>query len=269
MMILQSHPFPVLLLLAIGFAVGLMLVIWRVALRVNNLGIVDVAWSFGFLPLAALFALLAPGDPARRGLVAGMAGLWSARLGWHIATRVRGHHPQEDVRYGQLRAEWGAKLKSKTFWFFQFQAGILAALATVFLVPCLNARPGITTREWAGVAIWVVALAGESMADAQLKAFKARPENRGRICQAGLWNHSRHPNYFFEWLVWVGFFVFAWDSPGGCYTALCPGLMLYFLLRVTGIPLTEELSVKSKGELYREYQRTTSAFVPWFKKPTG
>ncbi len=66
--------------------------------------------------------------------------------------------------------------------------------------------------------------------------------------------------------MWVGFFMFAYGSPGGCFTVLCPGLMLFFLLRVTGIPLTEELSLKSKGDAYREYQRTTSAFVPWFKK---
>ncbi len=259
------HPLIILLLAATGFAIALMVVIWRLALRINNLGIVDVAWSFGFLPVAGLFALLAPGDPLRRALVAGMAGLWSARLGTHILVRVRGHHPHEDVRYAQLRVEWGSQLRSKTFWFFQLQAGILAGLATVFLVPCLNAQPGISPLEWAGVAVWALALAGESVADAQLKGFKARPENKGRICQAGLWNYSRHPNYFFEWLVWVGFFIFAWGSPGGCYTVLCPALMLFFLLRVTGIPMTEELSVKSKGEAYREYQRTTSAFVPWFK----
>ncbi len=255
-----------LLLLATGFAVSLMIAIWVLALRVNNLGIVDVAWSLGFLPITLGFALLAHGDPVRRALVAGMAGLWSLRLGVHIAVRVRAHHPQEDVRYAQLRKEWGARLKAKTFWFFQFQAGLLAALATVFLIPCLNGRRGITALEWAGVALWIVALAGESLADAQLKAFKARPENRGKICQQGLWNYSRHPNYFFEWLVWVAFFIFAWDSPGGCFTAVCPGLMLFFLLRVTGIPMTEALSVKSKGDAYRKYQRTTSAFVPWFKK---
>ena len=42
--------------------------------------------------------------------------------------------------------------------------------------------------------------------------------------------------------------------------------MLFFLLRVTGITLTESLAVKSKGDAYREYQRTTSEFIPWFKK---
>jgi steroid 5-alpha reductase family enzyme len=117
-----------------------------------------------------------------------------------------------------------------------------------------------------GAAIWLVALAGEGLADFQLKRFKADPANAGKICQSGLWNYSRHPNYFFEWLVWVGFFVFAWDSPGGCLTVLCPGLMLYFLLHVTGIPITEEFSVKSKGDAYRQYQQATSAFVPWFKR---
>jgi steroid 5-alpha reductase family enzyme len=260
------NEFICLLIGATGFAVGLMLVVWLAALRLNNLGIVDVAWSIGFLPVAVYYAVMASGDPARRWLIVIMAGAWSVRLGFHIGVRVVRHHPREDVRYEKLRAGWGTSLRSKTFWFFQFQAAVLAILSVVFLVPCLNPKTGVSPLEMAGAMIWLVALAGESLADSQLKQFKAMPGNRGRICQSGLWNYSRHPNYFFEWLVWVGFFIFAWDSPGGCYTVLCPGLMLVFLLRVTGIPLTEELSVQNKGDAYREYQRTTSAFVPWFKK---
>ena len=248
------------------FAMVLMLVIWWLALRINNLGIVDIAWSAAFAPAAVFCAAATHGDPARRWLIAGMATLWSLRLGTHLYIRVVGQHPHEDVRYAQMRVKWGAHLKSKVLIFFELQAVLIGLLSTPFLIACLNPRPGISILEWAGVAVWAVAMAGESLADWQLKQFRMRPENRGKICQGGLWNYSRHPNYFFEWLVWVGFFLFAWDSPGGCYTVLCPGLMLFFLLRVTGIPLTEELSVKSKGDAYREYQRTTSAFVPWFKK---
>jgi len=243
-----------------------MLIIWWLALRINNLGIVDIAWSAAFAPVALFFAATTHGDPVRRWLIAGMAALWSLRLGAHLYFRVAGHHPHEDVRYAQMRAKWGATLKSQALIFFELQAVLIVLLSTPFLIACLNPRPGISILEWAGVAVWAVSIAGESMSDWQLKRFRARLENKGKICQAGLWNFSRHPNYFFEWLVWVGFFLFAWDSPGGCYTVLCPGLMLFFLLRVTGIPLTEELSVKSKGDAYREYQRTTSAFVPWFKK---
>lgn len=117
---------------------------------------------------------------------------------------------------------------------------------------------------------WLCALAHRPpwriLADRQLARFRADPANKGKVCQAGLWNYSRHPNYFFEWLVWVGYAVFALGSPWGWLGLIAPALMLHFLLNVTGIPMTEELSLKSKGDAYRAYQRTTSAFVPWFKK---
>ena len=243
-----------------------MLVIWWLALRINYLGIVDIAWSYAFAPVAIFYAATTHGDPVRSSLIAGMATLWSVRLGTHLYIRVMGHHPHEDVRYAKMREKWGANLKSQALIFFELQAVLIVLLSTPFLLSSQNRQPGISVLEWAGVAVWAVAILGEGLADWQLKQFRSRPENKGQICKTGLWNYSRHPNYFFEWLVWVGFFLFAWDSPGGCFTVFCPALILFFLLRVTGIPMTEELSLKSKGDAYREYQRTTSAFVPWFKK---
>ena len=41
---------------------------------------------------------------------------------------------------------------------------------------------------------------------------------------------------------------------------LTPIAMGQFLINVTGFPMTEELSPKSKGESYRAYPRITSAF---------
>jgi steroid 5-alpha reductase family enzyme len=120
--------------------------------------------------------------------------------------------------------------------------------------------------EYIGAGIWLIALTGEAIADWQLDQFKKDPANKGKVCNKGLWNYSRHPNYFFEWLIWVGYFVFALASPYGFIAIISPAIILYLLLNVTGIPATEEQSVRSKGDLYKEYQRTTSAFVPWFKK---
>jgi steroid 5-alpha reductase family enzyme len=107
---------------------------------------------------------------------------------------------------------------------------------------------------------------GEGVADEQLAAFKRDPANRGRVCQRGLWNFSRHPNYFFEWFVWVAWALYALASPFGWGALICPALMFFFLFRVTGIPATEAQSLRSRGEEYARYQRTTSSFVPWFKK---
>ena len=109
-------------------------------------------------------------------------------------------------------------------------------------------------------------MAGEVAADAQLSRFKSLASNRGRTCQAGLWRYSRHPNYFFEWLIWVAFALFALASPGGFWGFVSPALILYFVLRVTGIPATEAQAIRTRGEEYRRYQRTTNAFVPWFPK---
>jgi steroid 5-alpha reductase family enzyme len=143
---------------------------------------------------------------------------------------------------------------------------VLAILSLPFLLVCLNPRPGLAPVEWAGIVLWLIAVAGESLADYQLKQFKGNPASRGQVCQIGLWHYSRHPNYFFEWLIWMSFFIFALGSPWGILTAYCPALMLFFLIRVTGIPMTEDLAVKTKGEEYRQYQETTSMFVPWFRR---
>jgi steroid 5-alpha reductase family enzyme len=99
-----------------------------------------------------------------------------------------------------------------------------------------------------------------------MKNFKQEVANRGRVCAIGLWRYSRHPNYFFEFLVWIGFAIASLPTPWGWTTIVCPLLMYHFLTKVTGIPLTEEYAVKSKGEAYREYQRTTSAFIPWLPR---
>ena len=266
---MMLHEFFILFAAALGFAVAMMVVVYAISRRIHNAGIVDIAWAAGFAPVAGLYALLASGHAPRRALIAMMAALWSLRLGSYLYARVMGHHPEEDRRYQQLRAEWGAHANRKMFWFFQLQAALLVVLSTPFLVACLNPSPEIKLVEWIGVGVWLIALAGESLADFQLKQFKANATNQGRVCQAGLWNYSRHPNYFFEWLVWVAFFLFALGSPWGWVTIFCPVLMLFFLLKVTGIPMTEELAVKTKGEAYREYQRTTSGFVPWFKNKSG
>ena len=240
--------------------------LYFVARRIDNYGIVDIAWSYGFGALAAYYALAGPGWPVRRALMAAMAVLWSARLGTYLAVRVLGHHPVEDGRYQQLRRDWADNFAVKMAGFFQLQAVSVMLLGAAFLVACLNPAPALHPLELAGVALWLVALSGEALADAQLAAFKRDPASRGRVCAAGLWRYSRHPNYFFEWLIWVAYFVFALGSPWGWVAFVGPASILFLLLRVTGIPMTEEQSIRSRGDAYRRYQQTTSAFVPWFPR---
>jgi len=236
--------------------------LYALARRLDNYGIVDVAWSYAFAGLAAFYALAGAGDPLRRALIGTLAAVWSLRLGTHLLVRVASHHPKEDTRYLQLRRDWAGNFAPKMFGFFQLQAVSIVILGVPFLLAAQNSAARLHPLELAGACLWLLALGGEALADAQLAAFKRDPAHRGQVCAVGLWRYSRHPNYFFEWLIWVAFFVFALASPWGWLAAIAPASILFLLLRVTGIPMAEEQSLRSKGDAYRRYQQTTSAFVP-------
>jgi len=239
---------------------------YLVARRLNNYGIVDIAWSYAFAGLAAFYAFAGPGWPVRRALLAVLVTIWSLRLGTHLLIRVAHHHPIEDTRYTQLRRDWAGHFASRMFGFFQLQAVSVILLGIAFLISARNPHPHLNPLEIAGTALWLIALAGEACADAQLAAFKKDPTQHGRVCTVGLWHYSRHPNYFFEWLIWVAYFLFALGSPAGGLAVIGPAGILFLLLRVTGIPMAEAQSLRSKGNAYRHYQKTTNAFVPWFPK---
>ena len=255
-----------LLLTALVALCGVFALLYLFARKLDNYGIVDIAWSYAFALLALFYAVAGPGWPLRKALLAAMATLWSLRLGTHLYRRVMGHHPIEDGRYVQLRKDWAGNFARKMFGFFQLQAASIVLLGAAFLVVCLNPAPALHLFELIGAGLWLAALSGEALADAQLAAFKRDAANRGRVCAVGLWRFSRHPNYFFEWMIWVSFFVFALGSPHGWVAIIGPASILYLLVRVTGIPLTEEQSLRSKGDAYRRYQQTTSAFIPWFPR---
>lgn len=70
-------------------------------------------------------------------------------------------------------------------------------------------------------------------------------------------------NYFFEWCFWLGLAVYGIAfAPLGLLALVGQAIILTSILRVTGIPPTENQAVRSKGEAYREYQRRVSRFVP-------
>jgi steroid 5-alpha reductase family enzyme len=258
-----------LALLGAAIVAGMMLVLWIIHLLIRNAAIVDVGWAAGLGILALFYAAAGPGYAARKWAMASMAGFWGLRLAAYLLfARVLGH--PEEGRYVQLRKEWKTNLALRFLFFFEFQALLEVVLSLPFLLVCMNPRAPLGVVEKTGAGIWLVAIIGEAIADQQLNRFKKDPANKGKTFRGGLWKYSRHPNYFFEWMIWVGYAVFALGSPWGWLSLISPALILYFLLSVTGIPATEAQAIRTRGNEYRAYQRTTSSFVPWFpKKATG
>lgn len=234
--------------------------LWGYQKRTNNAGIVDVAWSFGTALCAVWFALRAGGAVQRRVLVGVIAAVWGIRLGYYLFARLRGAH--EDRRYTMLREKWGERTQQKMFVVFQIQAFWAVLFALPMLLAASNDQPALAWSDWLGLGLWLVSIAGTTISDSQLDRFRRRPENAGGVCRSGLWRYSRHPNYFFEWIHWWAYVAIGFGGDWGWLSLLGPAVMLFFLLRITGIPLTEKALVLSRGDAYRQYQRTTSAFIP-------
>ncbi len=231
--------------------------------RANNYGFVDVAWSYSVGLGAVFYALCGAGWPPRRLAIGALMVLWSARLGTHLLRRVSRAHPHEDPRYHEMRDRWPTFFKTKMAAVFLFQALLVWLLDGPAWLAVQNDTSRFLPLEFTGLAVGLFAMVGEAIADRQLSAFKRAPSNAGQVCAVGLWRYSRHPNYFFEWLFWVGVALLVWPSPRGEYGLIAPIAMLVFLASITGIPPAERQSVRSKGDRYREYQRSTSAFFPW------
>jgi steroid 5-alpha reductase family enzyme len=235
---------------------------WWWQRRRSNAGIVDVLWACGVGGSAVLFALSGDGAIWPRVILAVLGGTWGWRLARHLWTRVRGE--PEDGRYRNLRTHWQGS-QWKFFAFFQFQAALIVLFALPFMAVARNAS---TSIPWIALAvtIWLVSVTGETVADRQLARFRADPANHGHTCRNGLWRYSRHPNYFFEWTHWFAYVCLAMGSPIGWLAWAGPLVMYVFLRWISGIPYTEKQALRSRGDDYRAYQRSTSMLIPWFPK---
>lgn len=247
--------------LGLATAMILLVLVWLVQLATRNAGLVDVVWTASIGLIAAEYALLGDAPAPVRILLAALALTWSLRLAGYLALRMRG--APEDSRYAAVRAAWGAKADLYMLGFFIFQAVIAAILSIPFLVIAYRPEAPSIAVVLLALVVWFVAVVGEGTADAQLRRFKQKPANKGRVCTVGLWRYSRHPNYFFESLHWVTYVVLAVGAPWWWATLASPAIMAFLLLKVSGIPTIEGKAAAEKREGHDEYLRTTSAFIPW------
>jgi steroid 5-alpha reductase family enzyme len=238
---------------------------WLMQRGTGNSGWVDTIWTFSLGLVGAGSALwpisgMAPNP--RQWLVAALAAIWSLRLGLHIAVRSAGI--TDDPRYAAFAAEWGVDSPRRMFVFLQNQGFGSIPLVFAIFVAARFPTQALRLQDYLGALILLVGISGEAWADAQLKQFRADPANQGRVCDAGLWRWSRHPNYFFERFGWLAYPVIAiaLSYPWGWVALLAPVFMYWILVHVTGIPPLEQQMLRSRGARYRDYQLRTSAFFP-------
>ncbi|MCH8488303.1 MAG: DUF1295 domain-containing protein [Oceanicaulis sp.] len=252
--------------LAVAYALVMacVLILWGISIKIRDVSIIDMFWGAGFALIAlALYALNRPQTLYGIALTA-MPALWALRYTVYILQRNWGHG--EDARYAKLRT-WVtagdasfARFSLTRVFLLQGHIMVIVALPVIVAL-AVTSPPALPVLLWIGAGVWLAGVAMEALADAQLKAFRKDPANRGKVLDTGLWAWSRHPNYFGNSLLWWGIFIASCAHPVALVTVIGPIVMTHFLVNVTGMrTLDKKLAREKPG--YAEYMAHTSGFVP-------
>jgi steroid 5-alpha reductase family enzyme len=231
---------------------------WVLSLIKRDAGVVDGLWGPAVAATGFAYLATVPHEGGRGALAVTLAVVWALRLSAHVLRRNHGR--PEDRRYREIRAR-----HEPGFWWKSLYLvfGLQAVLAWIVGLPLYGAvatggEPGLL--DLAGVLLWAFGLVFESVADYQLLQFQRSKASACGVMDRGLWRYSRHPNYFGEFCLWWGIWLIALAG-GAWWTAIGPALLTLFLLRVSGIALTEK-DIASRRPDYQDYVRRTSAFIP-------
>ena len=251
-------------LTGLAAALGLLALVWIVSLIRRDAGIVDPFWSLTFITLGATYRFAVDTEyGARPAVVLGLLLTWGVRLSVYLFWRNAGKG--EDYRYQAMRKRQGPRFPIESLFTVFWLQAVLAWIVSLPLLAAADGTNALGVFDYMGMAFWVVGFYFEAAGDYQLARFKADTANQGKVMDQGVWRFTRHPNYFGDFMVWWGFFLFALGA-GGWWSVVGPLLMSVLLMRVSGAALLE----KKLGETrqgYEEYVRTTNGFFPGPKRP--
>lgn len=242
---------------------GLFFCVWVLSVAIKDSSIADIFWGLGFVVVVWFTWAISEGVEARRLLVAVLTTVWGVRLALYIGWRNWG---AEDPRYARFRQHVESQGKNYAIhslihvYLLQGIFMCMTALVLIFAM-AMDTPEQLGLLAWAGAALWLVGMFFETVGDAQLARFSADPANDGKILDRGLWRYTRHPNYFGEACVWVGFFLIAAENLLGLITIISPLTIIYAVAGPSGKALLERRMSKKRPD-FEDYKRRTSGFFP-------
>lgn len=228
----------------------------------------DIAWGTGFPLLAGVQFFLVQEAGAisfRSMLIFILICLWGLRLASYMALRVS--QTTEDHRYVKMRNDWGQNWKLQTYFkVFVLQSLLMVLIASgpLYMIRNFSNQTDLNVWDFIFSAFAILGLIIEGFSDWQKFQFKKDPSNRGKIIRLGFWKHARHPNYFGEMVFWFSIAAFSFHQPsellsGLWWVWLCPALLSFLLLRVSGVPL----HAKEETPEYKKYKEETNLLFPF------
>lgn len=220
----------------------------------------DLTGAITNITLTILALILSSNLDARASLVAAMVIVWAGRLGTFLFLRVK--KAGKDGRFDDLKPSF---IRFFNVWTIQ-GLWITLTVAVALIAITTTTRKDLGVFAIVGFLIWLFGFTIEVVADAQKSRWNAKPENKGKFINTGLWSRSRHPNYFGEISLWLGVTLVAVPVlQGWQWIALISPIFVTILLtRVSGIPMLEKRADEKWGgqEDYERYKKETPVLIP-------
>jgi steroid 5-alpha reductase family enzyme len=220
----------------------------------------DISYAATFVGLVLFTMASTDTLSVYKWLLAFMVFLWSVRIGMYLFIRI--NKTGRDKRFdGRRESFW----RFIGFWLIQAVTVWVVLLGTSLFI--LAGTKPITGFMIVGVALWLVGLVVETIADWQKFEFIQDKKNKNKWIASGIWKYSRHPNYFGEILVWFGVYVYVVSGLLGTEQVVAmasPLFITFMLLFVSGIPLLEKSADERWGKeaAYKKYKKSTSVLIP-------
>ena len=253
--------------------------------RTGRMSYVDIAWPWGLVVLGIVNYVYNEGSLLMVLISTSIVSIIGLRMGiGALSLLKRGYLKNELPRYQYQRIVWEKEEKHNTHLALQIDVVTQGlANATFLAIPIFVAgssdSEALNIIEYVGLTVVIISIFLETLADSQKLNFLKQMKIAGlknQVCNIGLWKYSRHPNYFFEWMVWNGVILFSFPSlidssslsPGnkvmiGACMLFASKLMYDTLVNKTGAIPSEYYSLKKRPS-YKEYIETTSQFFPRF-----
>jgi len=256
--------------------IGIILLLWAYASQIRDASCIDAFWAFGMVIMASASWIQIGTPGGRAALIFGLTAAWGLRLASHLYTRWRAEG--EDSRYKKILGH--AMEKNGWSWPKAALIMVFAMQGPLLFMACLPAQMGIIASAQEaetggdigalaiiGAVAAIIGIAFETIGDAQLKSFKANPDNAGKVMDKGLWRYTRHPNYFGDFMTWWGIWLVAAEAGllVAAVSIIGPIFLSFTLMKWSGAPMLER-GIKKRRPEYAAYIERTPGFFPWIPK---
>ena len=228
----------------------------------TRVDIVDTSFGIGFIVLSIYFfvhnILLNPGL-MRKIIVTTLVIIWGMRLSYHVYGRSK--DSPDNSRYQNIILKWSNHIELKKYFYIFLPQGliILFILSSVIFID-YKSTTSLGILDLVGILIWIFGFLFESISDSQLTKFISYNDNKDKIMSEGLWQYTRHPNYFGEIVQWFGIFIIALSIRYGYIFMISPIAIYILLVYISGIPIIEKNYEDRLG--WEDYKKKTSKLFP-------